>query len=52
VSEKFTKAEVGYGPGNGTVRCYLCIHYSNRTCDIVEGRIKPDDACRKFERAR
>lgn len=51
--QKATKKEAQYGPGNGTVRCYLCLHFEKpNACTKVEGRIKPDDACKYWERAR
>lgn len=53
MAEKHTKEEVDYGKGMGTIRCYLCEHFEPPdACELVEGRIRPEDWCKLFERDR
>jgi hypothetical protein len=50
--EKFTKAEVDFeSPAGGKDQCRDCVHFEapNR-CEIVEGRIDPEDWCSRFRR--
>lgn len=45
------KAEVNYGPGKDESRCKNCTHFEAEKlgCEIVKGRISPDDWCERFK---
>ena len=40
-----SKEEVDYRRSSGDQRCANCKNYSDETCKIVEGKIKPMDVC-------
>jgi len=49
--KKYTKQEVNYSKGMKTRRCFLCEHFDPpRSCEIVEGDIRPDFWCEKFKK--
>ncbi len=51
VAAKLTKAEVEYGPGMGNTRCRFCDHFRRPSaCELVQGTIRAEDWCNKFER--
>lgn len=50
---KATKESVYYGPGHAGEHCVLCRHYvAGGACAIVQGEIRADYWCIKFERGR
>jgi hypothetical protein len=55
--DKFTKAEVDYGPSSDPCkhRCGICTYHLHvpgthkMECSIVEGEIKPNDGCKLYD---
>jgi hypothetical protein len=53
MADKLAKADVQYGPGKRTERCYVCEHFiPAHGCELVAGRIQPDAWCNRFKRER
>ena len=49
---KVSKRVVGYEhPAAKAQHCGICQHWqSPRSCEVVSGRIQPEDWCRRYER--
>lgn len=47
--EKVSKASVNYRPADSTRRCGTCIMFHDGKCDLVKGKIDPDDMCDRWE---
>ena len=52
-SERATKRDAAYRHGSITRRCGICTFMlMDGTCQIVQGKVKPNDVCDLFVRAR
>lgn len=47
---KVSKTSVNYRRSEGDKRCGTCSMYSNRTCTLVRGSIRPGDVCDEWEK--
>lgn len=45
-----SKETVNYRPADGWRSCMTCIMYHHGRCDLVTGRIYPEDVCDRWER--
>ena len=49
---KVSQVNANYKPAFGSARCAACAHYREHACEIVEGRIEPNDVCDFYTPAR